>query len=116
MKIGTAAITVPAITRLGWSTLDLLNRRSPLWTVFMSCSVTTRFGHRYWFHVPRKLNNASAPSVGSHERHRHVAKEAEVADAVDRGRVEQVARQRHEHLPQQEDPERGGEERRRQAR
>ena len=109
-------MTVPAITRFGSSRFDLLSRRSPLCTVFMSCSVTTRFGHRYWFHVPRKLNSASAPIVGRTSGTATWRMNPQWPTPSIAAASTEVAGQRHEHLAEQEDAERGGEERHRQAR
>ncbi len=64
MKMGTAAMTVPAMTRLGSSRRASLICLSPTGKVFMSDSVVMRTGHRYWNHEDRNVNRASAPIVG----------------------------------------------------
>ena len=87
---GMAAITVPAITRFGSSSAEDRSRRSPLCTVFMSASVVIRFGHRYWFQAPRKLNSAERAERRSHEWDADVTEESEMSDAVDGGGVTQV--------------------------
>ena len=109
IAIGTAAITVPAITRLGcWSALSR-SALSPLCTVFMSASVVISVRPQVLVPGRQEAEQCQRAQRRPHDRHGDVTQEREVAGAVDACRVTQLTRQRQERLANQERAERGGE-------
>ena len=106
-KIGRAAITVPAVTRLSLSRfadLQCLRARSG-WCGTASLLVI-RCGQRYWFHAPRNENSASAPIVGRHSGAATSHRKRKWPDTVEGGRLAQLVRHGEEDLTHQERAER----------
>ena len=98
---------VPAMTTFGASRPCSLSCRSPDCTVFMSSSVVIRLGHRYCVPGAEEAEQGERAERRADQRHRDVAEEPEVADPVDERGVTQVARQRQEHLADEERAEGG---------
>ena len=83
----------PAITRLGRSSSVWASWRSPLWTVFMSRLGRDQVRPQVLVERRQEAEQRHRPDRRADQRHGDVAEEAEVADAVDLGRVAQVAGQ-----------------------
>ena len=99
-----------------WSTVAADSDLRPICIVSHWPSVTTARGQVYWFQRRQERDHGERGDDRAGHRDGDPPEEAGVAEAVELGGVAQVARDAEEALADEEGAERGGEERRGQAR
>ena len=104
-SMGRMETTEPAMTMSHWVVNWPCRVARPRGRVMSSGERMTTSGHRKLFQLPMKAKTASVASAGRMSGRMIVPEDPQVAGAVDRGGLVELARHRFIGLAQQEDPE-----------